>query len=149
MVISNETVNLKKEDCCKQPSYQAYQILRFAFTVAPILAGLDKFFNFLTVWDQYLSSPFNVFGNPHTTMLVVGVIEIIAGIGVWLKPKIFSYIVALWLLGIIINLLILGNFYDIALRDLGLLLGALALGRLSSLYDVCCERKDTNVYVSK
>lgn len=136
MVISNEAVKLQKEDHCKKPSYQAYQILRLAFTVAPILAGLDKFFNFLTVWEQYLSSPFDVFGNPHTTMMVVGVVEIIAGIGVWLKPKIFSYVVALWILGIIINLLILHNFYDVALRDLGLLLGALALGRLSSQYDV-------------
>lgn len=67
-------------------------------------------------------------------MMVVGVIEIIAGIGVWVKPKIFSYIVAIWLLGIIVNLLMLHNFYDIALRDLGLLLGALALGRLSQEY---------------
>lgn len=115
----------------KRPAYQAFQILRFAFTIAPILAGLDKFFNYLTNWEQYLSSPFNVFGNPHTTMMVVGIIEIIAGIGVWIKPKIFAYIVALWLLAIIINLLVLGSFYDIALRDLGLLLGALSLGRLS------------------
>lgn len=135
MVLPTESGKLQKEDYYKKPSYQAYQILHIAFTVAPILAGLDKFFNFLTIWEQYLASPFNVFGNPHTTMMVVGVIEIIAGIGVWIKPKIFSYVVALWLLGIIINLLILHNFYDVALRDLGLLLGALALGRLSSKYD--------------
>lgn len=121
----NKTYNLK------HPSYQAYQILRLAFTIAPILAGLDKFFNFLTHWEKYLSSPFDIFGNPHTTMLVVGVIEIIAGIGVWLKPQIFAYVVALWLLGIIINLLMLGQYYDVALRDLGLMLGALALGLLS------------------
>lgn len=113
------------------PPYQAYQILHVAFTIAPILAGLDKFFNFLTHWEQYLSSPFNVFGNAHMTMIIVGIIEIIAGLGVWFKPKIFSYVVVLWLFGIILNLLILGNYYDIALRDLGLLLGALALGRLS------------------
>lgn len=132
MATKNEAANTQnKEACCKEPTYQAFQILRFAFTVAPILAGLDKFFNFLTYWEQYLSAPFNVFGNPMTTMMVVGVIEIIAGLGVWIKPKIFSYIVAAWLLGIIINLLLLGNFYDVALRDLGLLLGALALGRLS------------------
>ena len=118
-----------------KPSFQAYQILRFAFTVAPIIAGADKFFNLLTHWEQYLSSPFNVFGNPHTTMMMVGVIEIIAGIGVWLKPKFFAYIVALWIFGIILNLLMLHNYYDIALRDLGLLLGALALGRLSQKYD--------------
>lgn len=131
----NESAQLQRDEY-KSPSYQAYQILRFAFTVAPILAGLDKFFNFLTVWEKYLSAPFNVFGDAHTTMMVVGVIEIIAGIGVWLKPKYFSYIVALWLLAIIVNLLIINNFYDIALRDLGLLLGALALGRLSTRYDV-------------
>lgn len=119
----------------KKPSYQAYQLLHIAFTIAPIVAGLDKFFNFLTRWDQYLAGPFDVFGNPSTTMMVVGIIEIIAGIGVWIKPKIFSYVVALWLLGIILNLLVLQNFYDIALRDLGLLLGALALGRLSVNYD--------------
>jgi type IV secretory pathway VirB2 component (pilin) len=119
----------------RQPSYQAYQILRLAFTVAPIVAGLDKFFNLLTNWSQYLASPFNVFGNAATTMMVVGVIEVIAGIGVWFKPKVFAYVVALWLLGIIVNLLALQNFYDIALRDLGLLLGALALARLSVSYN--------------
>lgn len=123
------------DETCRKPSYQAYQILRFAFTVAPIIAGLDKFFNLLTNWSQYLSAPFNVFGNAQTTMLVVGVIEILAGIGVWVKPKIFAYVVALWLLGIIVNLLVLQNYYDIALRDLGLLLGALALGRLSAKYN--------------
>lgn len=133
MVTPNE--RFQKEVDSKKPSYQAYQILHFAFTVAPILAGLDKFFNFLTNWVQYLSVPFNFFGNPQTTMMVVGVVEIIAGIGVWFKPKIFAYIVALWLLGIILNLLILQNYYDIALRDFGLLLGALALGRLSVKYD--------------
>lgn len=135
MVAPNEITKSQKEDY-KEPSYQAYQLLHFAFTVAPILAGLDKFFNFLTNWEQYLASPFNIFGNPHVTMMVVGVIEIIAGIGVWFKPKIFAYIVVLWLLGIILNLLILHNFYDVALRDLGLLLGALALARLSHEYDV-------------
>jgi uncharacterized membrane protein YphA (DoxX/SURF4 family) len=119
----------------KEPSYHAYLILRFAFTVAPILAGLDKFFGYLVNWEKYLSPTFNVLGDAHTTMMVVGIVEIIAGIGVWLKPKFFAYIVALWLLGIIINLLMLQNFYDIALRDLGLMLGALALGCLSRRYD--------------
>lgn len=134
MATPNET-----KPCCEQsgwskPSYQAYQILHLGFTVAPILAGLDKFFNFLTNWQQYLSPQFDVLGNPHTTMMVVGLVEIIAGIGVWVKPKFFAYIVALWLAGIIANLLLLHNFYDIALRDLGLFLGALALARLSSKY---------------
>lgn len=134
----------QEEVCCKGPSYQAYQILHFAFTVAPILAGLDKFFNFLTNWSQYLAPSFNVLGNVQTTMLVVGVIEIIAGIGVWVKPKFFAYVVALWLLGIIVNLLMLHNFYDIALRDFGLLLGALALARLSQKFDckISCMTKN-------
>lgn len=132
--------NGSRNECAKSPSYQGYQILHVAFTLAPILAGLDKFFNFLTNWEQYLAGPFNVFGNPQTTMMVVGVIEIIAGIGVWFKPKIFAYIVALWLLGIILNLLVLQSFYDIALRDFGLLLGALALARLSIDWACCCKK---------
>lgn len=112
-------------------SYHAFLILRFTFTIAPIIAGVDKFFNLLTNWADYLSPYFNVLGSPETNMMVVGAIEIIAGIGVWFKPRIFSYIVALWLLAIIINLLTLGNYYDVALRDLGLALSALALGCLS------------------
>ncbi len=118
----------------KDPSYQAYLILRIAFTIAPIVAGLDKFFNVLTDWTKYLSPHFNLIGTPEQNMMIVGVIEIIAGIGVWFKPKFFSYIVALWLLGIIANLLLLQNYYDIALRDFGLFLGALALGRLSKVH---------------
>lgn len=127
---------------CKCSGYSAssdaYKILHIGFAILPIIAGLDKFFNFLTLWSQYLSPHFDILGNANTTMLLVGVIEIIAGIGVWIKPKFFSYIVALWLLGIIINLLMLGHFYDVALRDFGLLLGALALGRLSP---TCCKCK--------
>ncbi|MFN2542176.1 MAG: hypothetical protein ABR514_08425 [Chthoniobacterales bacterium] len=112
---------------------QAFQILRFGFTVAPILAGLDKFFHLLTDWDKYLSPMANnvLGGHGHEFMLVVGVIEIVAGIGVLLKPRVFAYIVAIWLLLIIVNLLSIPGYYDVALRDLGLLLGALALGRLS------------------
>jgi uncharacterized membrane protein YphA (DoxX/SURF4 family) len=113
---------------------QAFQILRLGFTVAPILAGLDKFFHVLVDWDKYLSPTANnvLGGNGHQFMLVVGIIEIIAGIGVFLKPRIFAYIVAAWLLLIIVNLLTLPGYYDVVLRDLGLMLGALALGRLSS-----------------
>jgi uncharacterized membrane protein len=118
------------------PAHQAFRILQFGFTVAPILAGLDKFFHLLVNWDQYLpgvvakASPIPA----HTLMLVVGVIEIVAGIGVWLKPRIFAYIVAAWLAIIIINLLLIPGYFDVALRDLGLCLGALALGRLSQQY---------------
>lgn len=127
-----DTASEKNErKVCHKPCYQAYEILHFGFALLPIIAGFDKFFNFLVNWEQYLSVRFNVLGTPHTTMLVVGVIEIIAGIGVWLKPQIFAYVVALWLLAIIVNLIMLGNYYDVALRDFGLLLGALALARLS------------------
>jgi uncharacterized membrane protein YphA (DoxX/SURF4 family) len=113
---------------------QAFMILRFGFTVAPILAGLDKFFDLLVDWDKYLSPMVNnaLGGHGHQFMLAVGVIEIVAGIGVALKPRVFAYIVAIWLVGIILNLLSIPGYYDIALRDLGLALGALALGRLSS-----------------
>jgi uncharacterized membrane protein YphA (DoxX/SURF4 family) len=116
---------------------QAYLILRFAFTVAPLVAGVDKFFHFLVNWDQYLPGIVNrlVGGHGHQLMLVVGVIEIVAGIGVWLKPRIFAYVVAAWLFLIILNLLAIPGYFDIALRDLGLLLGALALGRLSHNFD--------------
>ena len=118
------------------PAHQAYRILQFGFTVAPILAGLDKFFHLLVNWDQYLpgvvanASPIPA----HTLMLIVGVIEIVAGIGVALKPRIFAYIVAAWLALIIINLLLIPGYFDVALRDLGLCLGALALGRLSQQF---------------
>jgi hypothetical protein len=117
-------------------SRQAFQILRFGFTVAPILAGLDKFLHLLVNWDQYLPGFVNnlVGGHGHQLMLVVGVIEIVAGIGVAVKPRIFAYVVAAWLLLIILNLLAIPGYFDIALRDLGLLLGALALGRLSQTF---------------
>jgi hypothetical protein len=120
-----------------QYSKQAFQILRFGFTVAPILAGLDKFFHLLVNWDQYLAPFANnlIGGRGHQVMLVVGLIEIAAGIGVFLKPRIFAYIVAAWLLLIILNLLAIPGYFDVALRDLGLMLGALALGRLSHSFD--------------
>ena len=115
------------------PVQQAFWILRLGFTVAPILAGLDKFFHVLVNWDQYLAPTVNnlLGGNGHAFMLVAGVIEIVAGIGVFFRPRIFAYVVAAWLQGIIVNLLLIPGYYDVALRDLGLALGALALGRLS------------------
>jgi hypothetical protein len=125
-----------RDTTASSPAYQAYQILRFGFIVAPIVAGLDKFFHLLVDWDKYLPPVVNnmVGGNGHTLMLAVGVIEIVAGIGVLLKPKIFAYVVSAWLVLIIINLLLIPGYFDIALRDLGLALGALALGRLSQTY---------------
>lgn len=119
------------------PSRQAFQILRFAFTVAPIVAGLDKFFHVLVNWDQYLPAVVNtlVGGHGHILMQAAGAIEIVAGIGVALRPRVFSYVVAAWLVGIIANLLLIPGYYDVALRDLGLALGALALARLSAEHD--------------
>ena len=115
---------------------QAFHILRFAFTVAPILFGIDKFTHLLVNWDQYLPSFVNKMlgGHGHEFMYVVGVIEIVAGIGVFLKPRIFAYVVSLWLVLIIANLLMIPGYFDVALRDLGLALAALALGRLSEKY---------------
>ena len=119
------------------PAYQAYQILHVAFVVAPVVAGLDKFFNLLVNWEQYLPSFVNriVGGHAHELMLVAGVIEIIAGLGVLFKPKLFAYVVSAWLLMIVVNLLMIPGYYDIALRDFGLALGALALARLSHEFD--------------
>jgi hypothetical protein len=109
----------------------AYRILRFGFTALPIIAGIDKFSNLLTDWTQYLPEVVTDAVNGNTVMAVVGVVEIVAGIGVWLRPKIFANVVAAWLGVIIVTLLIAGDFWDIALRDFGLLLGALALGQLA------------------
>ena len=118
-------------------SYQAYQILRTGFTVAPIVAGLDKFFHLLVNWDQYLPGFVNSLtgGHGHELMLAVGVIEIAAGLGVAFKPRLFAYVVSAWLLLIVVNLLMIPGYFDVALRDFGLSLGALALARLSSEYD--------------
>ena len=131
--IRNTRESAKSKADIKNPGYQAFQILRVGFTVAPIVMGLDKFFHLLVNWDQYLPGFVNnmIGGRGHEFMYVVGVIEIVAGIGVFLKPKIFAYVVAAWLGLIIINLLMIPGFFDVALRDFGLMLGALALGRLS------------------
>lgn len=118
------------------PTYQAYQLLHVGFAVLPIVAGLDKFFHFLVNWDQYLA-PVVVNYLPvsgHTFMLAVGVIEIVAGALVAIWPRIGGYVVAFWLWGIIVNLLMIPGYFDIALRDFGLSIGALALARLSADY---------------
>ena len=128
-------------------SENAYWVLKVAFVFAPILAGVDKFFNNLTDWTQYLAPVFPSIFNitPQTFMEGVGIIEVIAGIGVLLRPRIFSYIVSLWMLGIILNLLILGSYYDIALRDLGLAIGAFALGQLSALHEHQTSRSSKRI----
>jgi uncharacterized membrane protein YphA (DoxX/SURF4 family) len=124
-----------REAVRREPATQAYVLLRIAFTVAPILFGLDKFANVLTDdWTRYLSTTFNDIlpGSAATGMHIVGVVEIAAGLLVAVAPRIGSLVVAGWLAGIIVNLLILGGYGDIALRDFGLLIGALALNRLAT-----------------
>jgi hypothetical protein len=115
---------------------QAFLLLRTVFTVAPVLFGLDKFFGLLTDWDGYLAPQIDglVPGTAHQAMLAVGVVEILAGVLVAVLPSLGGYVVAAWLAGIIVNLLLIGGFYDIALRDFGLLVGALALARLAAAF---------------
>ena len=119
------------------PAYQAFTLLRIGFTVAPILFGLDKFANVMVNWSVYLAPWINdiIPGSADDFMYVVGVIEIVAGIVVALRPRYGAYLVAAWLGGIIFNLLTYSGYYDIALRDFGLMLGALTLARLSAIYD--------------
>jgi hypothetical protein len=117
---------------------QAYQILHWGFVALPVIAGLDKFSHFLVDWEKYLAPPIARMvggGNAHGFMLVVGVIEVVAGLLVAVRPRIGSYVVGAWLAGIIINLLISGHYFDVALRDFGLMLGALALGRLAQVHE--------------
>jgi hypothetical protein len=115
------------------PGRQAFLLLRTVFTVAPIVFGLDKFTNLMADWTVYLAPvATSVIPLPaQSIMYAVGVVEIVAGLVVAFRPRFGSLVVAAWLFGIIINLLVLGAFYDVALRDLGLLVGALALNRLS------------------
>ncbi|MCW8379268.1 hypothetical protein [Streptomyces justiciae] len=118
------------------PGYQAFAILRIGFTVAPILFGLDKFTNWLVDWPGYLAPWIDdiVPGSAQQAMYAVGVIEIVAGLVVAVAPRFGGWLVAGWLAGIIVNLLTIPDYYDIALRDFGLLLGAVALARLAERY---------------
>jgi uncharacterized membrane protein YphA (DoxX/SURF4 family) len=129
-VPSSETIR-------RDPAAQAFLILRIGFTVAPILFGLDKFANVLTDdWTRYLATQFNdvIPGNAADAMHIVGVVEIVAGLVVAVAPRFGGLLVAAWLGGIIVNLLLVGGYGDIALRDFGLLLGALALSRLATAF---------------
>jgi hypothetical protein len=125
------------ESIRRDPVAQAFVVMRIAFTVAPILFGLDKFANVLTDdWTRYLSSEFNslIPGNAADAMHIVGVVEIAAGLVVAVAPRFGGLLVAAWLGGIILNLLLVGGYGDIALRDFGLLLGALSLNRLATAF---------------
>ena len=120
----------------ENPAYQAYLILRTGFVVAPILFGLDKFTNLLADWTTYLAPAIDrlVPGSASSAMLAIGVVEVVAGLVVAVRPRVGGYLVAAWLAGIIGNLLLLGDHYDVALRDFGLLLAALALARLATAF---------------
>ena len=119
------------------PPYQAFALMRLAFTVAPIAFGVDKYFNVMVHWPKYLAPWINNIapGSGQDFMYFVGAVEILAGLVVAIKPRYGAYLVAGWLFGIVINLLSYSGFYDIALRDFGLMLGALTLARLAAVYD--------------
>lgn len=116
------------------PAFDAYRLLRFAFVVAPLVMGLDKFFNLLTQWPKFLCPLIANRIDAQLFMRGTGPVEMAAGIVVLIKPRIGAVIVAAWLLLIIVNLLLIPGYYDIVLRDVGLLLAALALERLSVVF---------------
>ena len=119
------------------PVYQSFTLLRIGFTVLPVVFGADKFANVLVNWERYLA-PWVAHLSPLSklhTMHIVGIIEILAGIAVAIKPRYGAYVVAAWLAGIVVNLLSCSGYYDVALRDFGLLLAALTLARLASKFD--------------
>lgn len=130
--ITNEKMEGIREDASYHNVVSSETILRYTFTIVPIVAGADKFFNLLTDWEKYLHPgivsilPFSA----TTFMVIVGIIEIIAGILVMLKPKIGAYVVSLWLIGIVLNLILSGDYLDIAVRDLVMAISAFVLARM-------------------
>jgi len=125
---------LPTTDALRHPVQQSFLLLRVAFTVAPILFGIDKFAEVMTHWTKYLASEYNdiIPGTASQAMHAVGIVEIAAGLLVAVRPRIGAYVVAAWLAGIILDLLLVGGYGDVALRDFGLLLAALTLGRLAT-----------------
>jgi DoxX len=136
MTTQTRTAATPSRAALSDPAYQAFLALRTTFVVAPILFGLDKFANLLTDWPHYLAPWINdiVPGSAQQAMYAVGVVEIVAGLAVAVLPRYGALLVAAWLAGIIVNLLTIPGFYDIALRDFGLLVAALALSRLAVKY---------------
>ena len=132
-VVPTSTTRSQLDD----PAFQGYWLLRVGFVVAPILFGLDKFLDWLVDWRIYLAPEINdiIPGTAHQAMLAVGVIEVVAGLVVAVRPRFGGYLVAAWLAGIIVNLLLQADFYDVALRDFGLLIGALSLARLATAFE--------------
>lgn len=117
-------------------AYHGYRVLKFAFVLTPVVVGLDKFFNVITNWEQYLSpaARYVLGSHVHLFMHCAGAFEILAGIGMLFRPQIFSYVISAWLLSIVINLLLTGTYFDIALRDFILVLCTFALGRFSDSF---------------
>jgi hypothetical protein len=136
MATTRASSTVGQRSTLSDPAYQAFMVLRTVFTVAPILFGLDKFANLLVSWPGYLAPWIDhiVPGTAQQAMYAVGVIEVVAGIVVAVAPRFGAWLVAAWLAGIIVNLLTYPGFYDIALRDFGLFVAAVALGRLASRY---------------
>jgi hypothetical protein len=134
MTLHDRTSVSSTPDTRSPADRQVFQLLRIGFTVLPIVFGLDKFTDLLTDWSQYLAPQIDALvpGTAHQAMLAVGVVEVLAGVLVAVRPRIGGLVVAAWLAGIIGNLLLLGADYDVALRDLGLLLAALSLARLAA-----------------
>ncbi|HET8557689.1 MAG TPA: DoxX family membrane protein [Gaiellaceae bacterium] len=133
----SRTATLVQRSLWNDARYQAFVLLRLAFTVAPIAFGLDKFWNQMVYWPKYLAPWINHLmpGTGQQFMYAVGVVEIVAGVVVLLKPRYGAYLVAAWLAGIVTNLFSYPGWYDVAVRDFGLMLGALTLARLASVYD--------------
>jgi hypothetical protein len=138
------TITMPERTSIRDARFQAYALLRTGFAVAPILFGIDKFFDVLVDWPVYLAPWVNDIapGGAQDVMYVVGGVEILAGVAVALKPRYGAYLVAAWLGGIIVNLLSHSGYYDIALRDFGLMIGALALARLAAFYDQPLRRSN-------
>ncbi len=131
-----QTQAAERTTSIQDPAYQAFWLLRIGFVVAPLLFGLDKFAHVLVDWDKYLAPEFTDLFNAqaHTLMYGVGAIEIVAALVVAVRPRFGGYLVAAWLAGIITNLLLMADYYDVALRDFGLLLAALTLARLATAF---------------
>jgi hypothetical protein len=136
------TIAVGRDSRLRDPAYQGFFLLRTVFTIAPILFGLDKYFHVLVNWDRYLAPDVvnHLPWTAHQVMYGVGAIEILAGLVVAFWPRFGAYLVAAWLAAIIVNLLLIGDFYDIALRDFGLLIGALALARLATAFSPASPR---------
>lgn len=135
-VPATAAIVLGRDSRLRDPAYQGFLLLRTVFTIAPILFGLDKYFHVLVNWDRYLAPDVvnHLPWTAHQVMDGVGAIEILAGLIVAFRPRFGGYLVAAWLAAIIVNLLLIGDYYDVALRDFGLLVGALALARLATAF---------------